>query len=255
MVKQLAKAIEPMKPFARINLSSALSSVALAKGDVLRRLFLVSSLAFAVGGCSSICRVDDPNAVFAVVGDFNGDFMLCRPQGPSKHVCVSSTGKRSPSGRFSAVIVCDNLDISPECDVDIVAFAEDGTATDSLRVVNNKDIRGIEPYWFRTFAGDMLVFYVQNDTHASSLFAVRPAVYGGRVSAQLLYFSAPSFVENYYDHRYVDENSIKVSFDGILTYTMWCSSQDGKSERTYNVSVPLAFTWGDCREQTERSNP
>ena len=234
-----------MKPFARINLSSA----------ALRRLFLVSSLAFAVGGCSSICRVDDPNAVFAVVGDFNGDFMLCRPQGPSKHVCVSSTGKRSPSGRFSAVIVCDNPDISPECDVDIVAFAEDGTATDSLRVVNNKDIRGIEPYWFRTFAGDMLVFYVQNDTHASSLFAVRPAVYGGRVSAQLLYFSAPSFVENYYDHRYVDENSIKVSFDGILTYTMWCSCQDGKSERTYNVSVPLAFTWGDCHEQTERSNP
>ena len=40
-----------MKPFARINLSSALSSVALAKeealakGDALRRLFLVSSLA------------------------------------------------------------------------------------------------------------------------------------------------------------------------------------------------------------------
>ena len=36
-----------MKPFARINLSSVLSSVALAKGDTLRRGFLVSSLAFA----------------------------------------------------------------------------------------------------------------------------------------------------------------------------------------------------------------
>ena len=34
-----------MKPFARINLSSVLSSVALAKGDALRRGILVSSLA------------------------------------------------------------------------------------------------------------------------------------------------------------------------------------------------------------------
>ena len=34
-----------MKPFARINLSSVLSSVALAKGDALRRVILVSSLA------------------------------------------------------------------------------------------------------------------------------------------------------------------------------------------------------------------
>ena len=38
-----------MKPFARINLSSVLSSVALAKGDALRRGILVSSLALAVG--------------------------------------------------------------------------------------------------------------------------------------------------------------------------------------------------------------
>ena len=36
-----------MKPFARINLSSVLSSVALAKGNALRRGILVSSLAFA----------------------------------------------------------------------------------------------------------------------------------------------------------------------------------------------------------------
>ena len=34
-----------MKPFARINLSFVLSSVALAKGDALRRGILVSSLA------------------------------------------------------------------------------------------------------------------------------------------------------------------------------------------------------------------
>ena len=44
-----------MKPFARINLSSVLSSVALAKGealakgDALRRGILVSSLALAAG--------------------------------------------------------------------------------------------------------------------------------------------------------------------------------------------------------------
>ena len=36
-----------MKPFARINLSSVLSSVALAKVDALRTGILVSSLAFA----------------------------------------------------------------------------------------------------------------------------------------------------------------------------------------------------------------
>ena len=35
------------KPFARINLSSVLPSVALAKVDALRRGILVSSLAFA----------------------------------------------------------------------------------------------------------------------------------------------------------------------------------------------------------------
>ena len=40
-----------MKPFARINLSSVLSSVALAKGDALRRGILVSSLALAAAGC------------------------------------------------------------------------------------------------------------------------------------------------------------------------------------------------------------
>jgi hypothetical protein len=34
-----------MNPFARINLSSVLSSVALAKGNALRRGILVSSLA------------------------------------------------------------------------------------------------------------------------------------------------------------------------------------------------------------------
>ena len=38
-----------MKPFARINLSSVLSSVALAKGDALRTGILVSSLALAAG--------------------------------------------------------------------------------------------------------------------------------------------------------------------------------------------------------------
>ena len=36
-----------MKSFARINLSSVLSSVALAEGNALRRGILVSSLAFA----------------------------------------------------------------------------------------------------------------------------------------------------------------------------------------------------------------
>ena len=41
-----------MKPFARINLSSVLSSVALAKGDALRRGILVSSLALAAGCCT-----------------------------------------------------------------------------------------------------------------------------------------------------------------------------------------------------------
>ena len=39
-----------MKPFARINLSSVLSSVPLAKGDALRRGGLVSSLAREVKG-------------------------------------------------------------------------------------------------------------------------------------------------------------------------------------------------------------
>ena len=37
-----------MKPFARIDLSSVLSSVALAKGAALRRGILVSSLALAM---------------------------------------------------------------------------------------------------------------------------------------------------------------------------------------------------------------
>ena len=39
-----------MKQFARINLSSVLSSVALAKGDDLRSGILVSSIARAVRG-------------------------------------------------------------------------------------------------------------------------------------------------------------------------------------------------------------
>jgi hypothetical protein len=39
---------QPMKPFARINLSPVLSSVALAKVDALRRGILVSSLALAM---------------------------------------------------------------------------------------------------------------------------------------------------------------------------------------------------------------
>ena len=43
-----------MKPFARINLSSVLSSVALAKGEALRRGILVSSLALAAGCVSRI---------------------------------------------------------------------------------------------------------------------------------------------------------------------------------------------------------
>ena len=47
-----------MKPFARINLSSVLSSVALAKVDALRRGILVSSLALAAG-CLSVSKVDN----------------------------------------------------------------------------------------------------------------------------------------------------------------------------------------------------
>ena len=43
-----------MNPFARINLSSVLPSVALAKVDALRRGILVSSLALAVGCVSRI---------------------------------------------------------------------------------------------------------------------------------------------------------------------------------------------------------
>ena len=53
-----------MKPFARINLSSVLSSVALAKGDALRKGILVSSLALAAG-CVSVLKVDNaPVAAF-----------------------------------------------------------------------------------------------------------------------------------------------------------------------------------------------
>ena len=47
-----------MKPFARINLSSVLSSVALAKGDALRRGILVSSLALAAVGEARPARPD-----------------------------------------------------------------------------------------------------------------------------------------------------------------------------------------------------
>ena len=52
-----------MKPFARINLSSVLSSVALAKGNALRRLFLVSTLAFAAAGCEPVPFATDDYAV------------------------------------------------------------------------------------------------------------------------------------------------------------------------------------------------
>jgi hypothetical protein len=45
-----------MKPFPRINLSSVLSSVALAKGDALRREILVSSLALAAENGSVVTK-------------------------------------------------------------------------------------------------------------------------------------------------------------------------------------------------------
>ena len=211
------------------------------------RIILVLSLALAavvVVGCVSARFANDPNVVFAVEGGWDGDFTFRQLQNVDVNERVIDSGVKSPSGKYSVVVECPSPDVSAALNVDIMALADDGAIKGVLRLVDGKDIRGIVPHWFKTFAGDVLVFYVQNDTHATSLFAVRPNVAGNSVMAQLLYFSAPSFLEDYYDHRYVDEKSIGVTHDGILSYTMWCSSQDGKRDRTYNVSVPLAFTWG-----------
>ena len=210
------------------------------------------SLCSRVAGCVSPRFANDPNVVFAVEGGWDGNFTFRQLQNVDVHECAIDSGEKSPSGKFSVVVECPSQDVSAALNVVIMALADDGAVKGVLRLVDGKDIRGIVPHWFKTFAGDVLVFYVQNDTHATSLFAVRPNVSGNSVMVQLLYFSAPSFAEDYYDHRYVNEKSIGVTHDGILTYTMWCSSQDGKRDRTYNVSVPLAFTWGKRIEGKDR---
>ena len=218
------------------------------------KAILVASLAFAatvVAGCVSARFASAPNIVFAVDCSWDGDFTFRQLQKVDVNECVIDSGAKSPSGKYSVAVECPSPDVSAALNVDIMALADDGAVKGVLRLVDGKDIRGIVPHWFKTFAGDVLVFYVQNDTHATSLFAVRPNVAGNSVMAQLLYFSAPSFLEDYYDHRYVDEKSIVVTHDGILSYTMWCSSQDGKRNRTYNVSVPLAFTWGKRIERND----
>ena len=190
-------------------------------------------------------RSNDPNVVFEVEGDLNGFFSFRRAQDAHVKARPPESGVKSPSGRFSVVAECVAPDESGVWNVDIIALADDGAARGVLRLVDGNEIRGIVPYWFKTFAGDVLLLYVQNDTHATSLLAVLPNSLGDAVTAKLLYFSAPSFADDFYDHRYVEEKSVKVSYDGILTYTMWCDAQDRKSERTYNVSVPIVVTWGD----------
>lgn len=214
------------------------------KGMNTRMMFAATMVAMVAAGCASVRFANDPNVVFVVEDDWDGNFTLRQLQGVGVDERALDFGVKSPSGKYSAVVECPFPDVSEALNVDIMALADDGTVKGGSRLVDGRDIRGIVPHWFKTFAGDVLVFYVQNDTHATSLFAVRPDVVGNSVTVQLLYFSAPSFVEDFYDHRYVDEKSISVSYDGILTYTMWCSSQDGQRDRTYNVSVPLAFTWG-----------
>lgn len=210
----------------------------------IERLLFVTLAAAVVAGCASVRLATDPNVVFAVEGDWNGNFTFRQLQSVGEDERILDSGVKSSSGKYSVVVECPFPDVSAAVSVDIMALADDRTVKGGLRLVDGKEVRGIVPRWFKTFAGDVLVFYVQNDTHATSLFVVRPNVVGNSVTAQLLYFSAPSFAEDYYDHRYVDEKSISVAYDGILTYTMWCSSQDGLRDRTYNVSVPLAFTWG-----------
>ncbi len=190
-------------------------------------------------------RADDPNVVFEVEGDLNGLFSFRRAQDACVEARRPESSVKSPSGRFSVVAECVAPDESGVWNVDIIALADDGTARGVLRLVDGKEMRGITPYWFKTFAGDVLVLYVQNDTHATSLLAVLPNSFGDTVTAKLLYFSAPSFADDFYDHRHVEEKSVKVSYDGILTYTMWCDAQEGKSNRTYNVSIPIAITWGE----------
>ena len=94
-----------MKQFARINLSS----VALAKRDALRRLFLVSSLAFAVGVEWSIIKYRNPIR----------EFMFY-----DSHVSVVRTALMVIGGMIivaAAAVAISSRISRRKCDLDIVS--------------------------------------------------------------------------------------------------------------------------------------
>ena len=100
--------MKPMKPIARINLSSVLSSVALAKGDALRTGILVSSLALAAG-CDGTVKIaesigiiggeDGPTAVWLTsrLPWSNGEPIILRGTNGTRNCVFDDNGVAVPN--------------------------------------------------------------------------------------------------------------------------------------------------------------
>lgn len=116
----------------------------------------------------------------------------------------------------------------------------DPTATSHVFRISqpHASVRGISPMWFSASIGDIIVVHCSTDTHFDSLYVLLPECRGGVITCNLLYMTPP-ILDTDVNHFYIQRDSIQLSSSGVLTFTVFCSSQSHKSSRTTQVSIPL----------------
>lgn len=107
----------------------------------------------------------------------------------------------------------------------------------------NASVRGFTPMWFSTLLGDVLVVHCSTDTHFDCLYALLPECREGTISCNLLYMT-PFILNDDINHFYIQQDTIQLSASGVLSFTVFCSSQSNKSSLTTQVSIPLFWTPG-----------
>lgn len=102
----------------------------------------------------------------------------------------------------------------------------------------NASVRGFSPMWFSTLLGDVLVVHCSTDTHFDCLYALLPECREGTISCNLLYMT-PFILHDDINHFYIQQDTVQLSASGVLSFTVFCSSQSNKSSLTTQVSIPL----------------
>ena len=120
----------------------------------------------------------------------------------------------------------------------LAQYFQDGSSREVFLTQAHSTARSIWANWYETKIGPVLVLVVETDPHNEYLLVLSPHTTGTSFNVDFHYFSPPH-ATLLLEHVHIDEESVRITDDCILSYDIQWSPQVRGISKTEHLVVPL----------------